>query len=326
MDNLKPKRTLFDWILLVIAGGIIALAISLMAYDIGGGDEVITSTNTAIPTGMAISQTGAKPIFIDILKEEQTMNPELIEEKINKRTKAIIPVHLYGLPSKLDEINNIAGKYNIKVIEDAAQAHGSFYKNKKIGDSENLCCFSFYPSKNLGSLGDGGMITTNNKDLYEKIRKIRNYGQTTRYKSDLIGINSRLDEINSAVLRVKLKHLDQFNLRRDQISNIYDSCLTDRLKKPIRKTQDSKSSNHLYVIKTDNRNRLQIYLDDQGIQTLIHYPLPLHLQPCFIKNNNSRLPIAEENSKKILSLPLYPELNDTEVAYISERINSFFKE
>ena len=179
-----------------------ALAISLMAYDIGGGDEVITSTNTAIPTGMAISQTGAKPIFIDILKEEQTMNPELIEEKINKRTKAIIPVHLYGLPSKLDEINNIAGKYNIKVIEDAAQAHGSFYKNKKIGDSENLCCFSFYPSKNLGSLGDGGMITTNNKDLYEKIRKIRNYGQTTRYKSDLIGINSRLDEINSAVLRV----------------------------------------------------------------------------------------------------------------------------
>ena len=170
------------------------------------------------------------------------------------------------------------------------------------------------------------MITTNNKDLYEKIRKIRNYGQTTRYKSDLIGINSRLDEINSAVLRVKLKHLDQFNLRRDQISNIYDSCLTDRLKKPIRKTQDSKSSNHLYVIKTDNRNRLQIYLDDQGIQTLIHYPLPLHLQPCFIKNNNSRLPIAEENSKKILSLPLYPELNDTEVAYISERINSFFKE
>ena len=302
-----------------------ALAITLLSLDIGKDDEIITTTHTAIPTGMAIMQVGAKPVFVDIIKDEQNLDPAKLEERINKRTKAIIPVHLYGLPARLNEINEIASRYKISVIEDAAQAHGAVYNKILIGGSGNLTCFSFYPSKNLGAIGDGGIITTNDEYLYKKIKKLRNYGQSTRYISDLIGMNSRLDEINAAVLRVKLKYLDEFNIRREEISNIYDESLSDKLEKPIRKTQNSKSSNHLYVIRTNKRDELQEYLGKKGIQTIIHYPLPLHQQPCF-SNYNNKLPIAEENANRILSLPLYPELRDEEVYSVCDNINGFFGE
>lgn len=302
-----------------------ALAISLLAIGVSYKDEVVTTTHTAIPTGIAITQVSAKPVFVDILKDEQTIDPNKLENKITKRTKAIIPVHLYGLPAKLDIINETAKKYNISVIEDAAQAHGAIFNGCKIGASGNLTCFSFYPTKNLGTYGDGGIITLNDYGMNERLKKIRNYGQSTRYISEELGMNSRLDEVNAAVLRVKLKYLDRWNQRRAEIADIYDGYITDEIDKPIRRTENYKSCDHLYVIRSEKRTDLQAYLEKNGIQTLVHYPTPLHLQPSLSRYSKSKLPIAERNAEKLLSLPLYPELTNEEVYFISESVNSFFK-
>ena len=307
-----------------VGNGTAALYLSLLAIDIKPGDEVITVPNTAVPTVSAISSTHAVPVFVDIDPETYTIDPNKIEEKITQKTKAIIPVHLYGHPADMDPILEVAKKYNIEVIEDCAQAHGTLYKGKKVGSFGDLGCFSFYPSKNLGAFGDAGMITTNNPGLAEKVRLLRNYGcnDQEKYMHEIKGFNSRLDEIQAAILRVKLKHLDTWNEKRRKLAKFYNENLKNVIT-PIEKSY-AKHVYHLYVIRTKKRDELQKYLKENGIGTLIHYPIPIHKQKAYseIKDN---FPISEKYANEILSLPMYPELKEEQVLEVSKKINSFVK-
>jgi len=284
---------------------------------------VITVSNTAFPTVVGIKMSGATPVFVDINEDSYLMNVKNIEKAITKRTKAIIPVHLYGQVCDMDELETISKEYNIPIIEDCAQAHGAEYKGKKSGSFGIMSAFSFYPSKNLGAYGDAGMVLTNDESLYNKLRMLRNYGQKERYYHSMFGINSRLDEIQAGILRVKLKHLEEWNERRRKIAEKYNENLKDLVKTPL-EIIGCKHIYHLYVIRTKERERLKKYLEENGIQTLIHYPIPVHLQPVF-KSNSIQLPITEKVSKEILSLPIYPQLTDEEVEYIISKIKKFFE-
>jgi dTDP-4-amino-4,6-dideoxygalactose transaminase len=311
-----------------VASGTEALYIALSACGIGHNDEVITVSTTAFPTAAAVSMTGATPVFIDIDSETYLMNPHLVEQAITPRTKAIIPVHLYGQTADMDGILSIAKMHNLIVIEDACQAHGALYKGKKAGAMGITGCFSFYPSKNLGAFGDGGLVTTNNTDLYEKMKLLRNYGQKDRYNSVLVGINSRLDEIQAAVLRVKLPKLDQWNIRRNEIAELYKNLIiSNEVKHPTVKDSNYHIF-HLYVIRVDKevRDKLREHLQTKGIGTQIHYPIPIHLQEAysFLSYKEGDLPVTEQAAKEIISLPMFPELTDEEIRKISEAINSFF--
>lgn len=298
------------------ASGTEAIALSLMALNIKQGDEVITVPNTAVPTISAISMTGAKPVLVDIDKYF-LIDTSKIEKAITKKTKAILPVHLYGQAADMDKINKIAAKFNLKVIEDAAQAHGAQYKNKKTGSLADLGCFSFYPTKNLGCFGDGGAVTTNDKALYERLQMLRNYGQKERYYHAIEGINSRLDEIQAAVLRIKLKYLDEWNNKRKKIAGFYNGLLKNVCAIPLER-KESNHIFHLYVIKTKNRQKLQAYLKEKGIDTLIHYPIPVHLQKAYVqlKYANGDFPVTEQCAQEILSLPMHPHLNEKNIKYI----------
>lgn len=310
-----------------VASGTEAIALALMACGIGDGDEVITVPNTAVPTVSAISMANARPIFIDIDKKTYLIDPEKIQKSITKRTKAVIPVHLYGQTAKMDIINEIAKANNLWVIEDACQAHGSEYKNKKAGAWGDLGCFSFYPTKNLSCYGDGGLVTTNNKILYKKLLMLRNYGQQDRYRHIIIGINSRLDEMQAAVLRIKLKYLDKWNAKRRIVAKRYYQFINSKF--VITPFEDSNGRHiyHLFVIRAKKRNLLQKALHEKGIETLIHYPIPVHLQRAYqwIGYKKDDFPYAENCAKEILSLPIYPGLSESEINYISETINDFYK-
>jgi len=306
-----------------VANGTEAIALSLLSLDIKADDEVITVSNTAFPTVVGIKMSGATPVFVDINEDSYLMNVKNIEKAITKRTKAIIPVHLYGQVCDMDELETISKEYNIPIIEDCAQAHGAEYKGKKSGSFGIMSAFSFYPSKNLGAYGDAGMVLTNDESLYNKLRMLRNYGQKERYYHSMFGINSRLDEIQAGILRVKLKHLEEWNERRRKIAEKYNENLKDLVKTPL-EIIGCKHIYHLYVIRTKERERLKKYLEENGIQTLIHYPIPVHLQPVF-KSNSIQLPITEKVSKEILSLPIYPQLTDEEVEYIISKIKKFFE-
>lgn len=307
-----------------VANGMEALQIALLALNIGPGDEVITTSHTAAATALAIVAVGAKPVFVDI-DEYFHIDANQIEEKINGKTKAIIPVHLYGQSVDLDKIMAICQKHHIHLIEDCAQAHGALYKNKKVGSFGVVNCFSFYPTKNLGAFGDGGAITTNDQALYEKILQLRNYGQKNRYEHESYGLNSRLDEIQAAILLVQLEYLDKNNKIRQKLADIYAKHLrhVKQVKLPqLRK--NCQSVFHLFVIEAENRDGLAEYLKSKGIATLIHYPVPVHRQPCF-KEHNSYLPVLEEKIKVILSLPIHPFLSVKEIKYICNSINIFYK-
>lgn len=305
-----------------VNSGTDALHLSLRALNVKQGDEVITVPNTAIPTISAISLTGAKPVFVDIHKESYNLNPNKLERAITKRTKAIIPVHLYGQSADMDPILKIAKKHNIPIIEDCAQSHGAIYKGKKTGNFGIAGCFSFYPSKNLGAYGDAGLITTNNRGMYEKLVLLRNYGQKDRYFHTEKGTNSRLDEMQAAVLRVKLKHLNKWNEKRRKIAKIYTEGLKNIL--TPKEMNYSKHVYHLYVIRTKHRERLIDHLKKNKVGTQIHYPIPAHLQKAYYGLNIKRgaFPVAEKCAKEILSLPLYPELKETEVRSIIKLINN----
>lgn len=301
-----------------------ALYLALRALNIGKEDEVITTSHTFISTIDAISRNGAKPVLIDIDPQTYCIDTKLIEKKITKKTKAIIPVHLYGNPADIDEITKVAKKHNLFIVEDCAQAIGAEYKGRKIGTYGSFGCFSFYPTKNLGAYGDGGMIVTNNKKLAKNLKKLRNYGSYKKNVHDFVGINSRLDEIQAAILRVKLKHLDKWNKKRRALALNYSKTLQKSCIVTSEKAY-TKHVYHLYVIRNKNRDKLQKYLFKNGIETKIHYPLPVHLQKAyqFLGYPRGSLPVTEQISKEILSLPIYPHLEKKQLNFICNKILDF---
>jgi len=291
-----------------------------MCLNIGKGDEVITTSLTAYPTITGILNSGAKPVLVDVYKSNALMDVEKIEAKINKKTKAIMPVHLYGQSCDMNRIKKIAKKHNLTVVEDCAQATGALYKGKKVGTIGDCGAFSFYPTKNLGSYGDGGAIITNSEEIYLKAKLYRNYGQEDKYNHTLNGLNSRLDEVQAAVLATKLKFLDSWNQKRRKIAKKYSTELetVDFLKND----PDSLHVHHLYVVKSNNRDKLMNHLTKNGVETLIHYPLPINKQKAFLKMGNGTYKNADKITKQILSLPINPWLKDDEINSIIEIINS----
>jgi len=305
-----------------VGSGTEALHLSLKVLGIKQGDEVITVSNTTVPTISAISLSGAEPVFVDIDEDSFNIDINKIEKAITKKTKVIMPVHLYGQSADMDAIKKIARKHKLRIIEDCAQSHGTLYKGKKTGSLGDLGAFSFYPSKNLGAYGDAGLITTNSKELAEKLVKLRNYGKKTRYENDIVGFNSRLDEIQAAILNTKLNYLDKWNNVRRSIANYYNKNLKNLI---VPKERDYGQHNyHLYVVRTKKRNKLKSYLDKNGIKTEIHYPIPVHLQPAYkyLKIKRGSLPITEKICNEILSLPMFPELTKQEVEKIVKVINN----
>ena len=309
-----------------VASGLDALILILKAMNIGKGDEVIVPSNTYIATALAVSYNGAKPVFVEPEIETFNINPSKIEEKITFNTKAIIAVHLYGRTADMDAINSIAKKYNLKVIEDAAQAHGAKYKGRKAGSLGDAAGFSFYPGKNLGALGDGGCVTTNDKALAEKIRALGNYGSDYKYHNIYKGVNSRLDEIQAAFLRVKLPNLDRWNEdRRATAKKYFEGIKNPLIKLPLKSTDEFEHIYHVFVIRCDRRDELEKYLNENGIGTLKHYPIPMHEQECYkdLGIKHGELPIAEEISRTVLSIPMYYGMTDEEVNYVIDKINEY---
>lgn len=309
-----------------VANGLETLQISLMALNIGPGDEVITTPHSAVATTLAIKAVGAKPVFVDT-DSFYHIDVKKIEKVITKKTKAIIPVHLYGQSADIKKIIAIARKHKLEVVEDCAQAHGAECSGKKVGTFGKLGCFSFYPTKNLGGYGDGGMIVTNNKKIAEKCKMIRNYGQKNRYEHVIYGLNSRLDELQASVLNILLPYLDKENAKRIEIAKTYKKELSDlkEIKLPEERV-DCKHVYHLFVIETEQRDKLQKYLKENGVDTLIHYPIPIHKQKCFPEFNKIKLGVTENKAKKILSIPCHPFLEKREVIYTANLIKSFFKD
>lgn len=312
-----------------VGSGTDAIYLSLLALGVGGGDEIITVPNTAVPTVSAISITGATPVFVDINPYTFTMDVNCLEAIITSKTKAIIPVHLYGNVVDMEPLMKVADKYNLAVIEDACQAHGSEYQGKKAGSIGTLGAFSFYPTKNLGCYGDGGMVVTDDRRLADKIRLLRFYGMENRerYLHTIKGFNSRLDELQAAVLRVKLRHLDSWNNLRREKASLYNQLLPKDFVSVLYEPEYARHVYHLYVIQTEHRNDLRSYLRANNIYTLIHYPLPVHLQPAYsdLCSLDGSFPVAEKCAGKILSLPMFPEIMEEEINYISNLIRSFFE-
>jgi dTDP-4-amino-4,6-dideoxygalactose transaminase len=305
-----------------VGNGLDALHLILRAYGIGPGDEVIVPAHTFIATWLAVTYAGAKPVPVETGDDTAyTISPEWIEAAITPRTRAIIPVHLYGRPADMAPIKHIAGKHGLKVIEDAAQAHGARYHGRRAGSLGDAAAFSFYPAKNLGAFGDGGAITTADGDLAAKLRALRNYGSSVKYVHDMIGLNSRLDPLQAAVLRVKLRHLDEWNSRRMAIAECYrrDLAGTDMLLPAV--SSGCESVFHLFVIRTAKRDTLQAGLKESGIETLIHYPLPPHKQGAYPSMRRLHLPIAESLANEVLSLPMGPHLSCVEAHEVAQHVS-----
>lgn len=308
------------------ATGLDALYLILKAMGIGEGDEVIVPSNTFIATALAVSAVGAKPVLVEPDIETYNIDVEHIEENITLNTKAVIAVHLQGRPADMDGIRAIAKKYGLKIIEDAAQAHGARYKGKRVGSLSDAAAFSFYPGKNLGALGDGGCVTTDDKELAEKIRVIGNYGSDYKYNYIIKGINSRLDEIQAAFLRVKLKYLDKWNEERRKIADLYFYNITNKnIILPLPSSENYEHIYHVFVLRCQKRNELEKYLNENGIGTVKHYPVPIHLQKAYRDLNliPGKLPVAEEISNTVLSIPMFYGMNQHDTEYICELINEF---
>jgi len=310
-----------------VADGTDALLLALLACGIGKGDEVITVPNTFIATTEAISQTGAKIVFVDIDPQSYNIDVSQIEERITERTRAILPVHLFGQPADMEPMVKIAKKYDLKVIEDSCQAHGAEYKGKKAGSIGDAGCFSFYPSKNLGAFGDGGMVVTSDEGIAQRIGMLRDHGQAKKYEHLVEGTNSRLDEIQAAILGVRLKGLEEWNGLRRRNAAIYDDLLqdVDEVVRPL-EAEWAKHVYYLYVIRTPRRDALQEWLTSEGIGTGLHYPVPLHLQEAYqyLGYREGDFPVAEEYAKQILSLPMFPELTREEIAKVVLEVKTFF--
>lgn len=313
-----------------VSSGSDALIVALMALEIGYGDEVITTPFSFFATAGSISRVGAKPVFCDINPNTFNIDPTLIESKITSKTKAIMPVHLFGQCAEMDKIIAIAKKHNLYVIEDAAQAIGASYSingtTTKAGVFGDIGCFSFFPSKNLGACGDGGVVTTNNEDLYKKIKSLRNHGEVTRYHHQYVGGNFRLDAIQAAILNIKLNYLDSQHQGRIQNAQYYNQHLSEKTNKPIIHESANTIYNQ-YTLKVENRNDFQTYLNDHTIGNNIYYPIPLHLQKCFKDLNYQKgdFPQAEKAAVEVISLPIYSELTTDQLDYVITIVNNFFE-
>ena len=309
-----------------VANGLDALTLSLRAGGIGNGDEVIVPSNTYIATWLAVSALGALPVPVEPDEETYNISIEGIAKNITSKTKAIIPVHLYGHPVDMDPIENFIRDKDIFLLFDGAQAHGSKYRGRSIGGIGDATAWSFYPGKNLGAMGDGGAITTNCAQLATDLRSLRNYGSTKKYVNEKIGVNSRLDPIQAAILDVKLKYLDEWNGRRNDIARIYSDAFNDLdMVTPIT-AEWAEHARHLYVIRVSHRDKLISYLDKRGIQTLIHYPIPSHKQSAYVGRYKEvgPLPVAEKMASEVMSLPIGPHLSALDVAEITSCIRSFY--
>jgi dTDP-4-amino-4,6-dideoxygalactose transaminase len=311
-----------------VASGSDALLLSLKALGIKQGDEVIIPAMTFFATASSIIHAGAKPIFVDIMPSLPLIDPQKIETKITKRTKAIIPVHLYGYPCDMKTINKIAKKHHLSLIEDACQSHGSIYYKKRTGSLSDIGVFSFYPSKNLGAFGDGGAITTSNKNVFEKITALRNHGQKRKNIHQTIGYNSRLDTIQAAILNHKLKSFDKQNLKRRKRAELYTKLLQNLPITLLQEEINTQTNYHIYGIQLTKRDTLFTYLKKKQINCGIHYPIPLHLQPAFayLGYKKGDFPNAETFAKQILSLPMYPTLTNKQIHDICKQITIFFYE
>lgn len=306
-----------------VASGTDAIYLALKCLDLPRGSEVITQSFTFISVADAIVRNDLKPVFCDINPNTFNAEPSQIKKLIKDKTKAIIVQNMYGLPSKIEEIVEIAKQNNIWVIEDASHAHGAMYNNKKIGSFGDISCFSFYPAKILGAYGDAGIILTNNDEIADKLRLLRNYGQKTKYYHEIIGLNSRLDEIQAAILRVKLKHLEEFISRRRKLAKLYKEMLGN----VVEFQEEYEKAFHVYgyfVIKCKRRNELTEYLKERGIEVIIHYPLPIHKQRSYKEYNNLILPNTEKASNEVVSLPMHPFLDEREIEYVSKSIKLFY--
>lgn len=305
--------------------GLDAIYLILRACNIGPGDEVIVPSNTFIATALAVTFTGAVPVFAEPDIETYTLDYTRIEEKINEKTKAVIAVHLYGQPADMEEINAVAKAHGLIVVEDAAQAHGAVYKGIKVGNLGNAAAFSFYPGKNLGAAGDAGAVVTDDAELAAKVRALRNYGMDRKYHHIYPGKNSRLDEMQAAILSEKLIHIDRWNKDRDQIAGRYlEQINNPKIVKPVLKAE-RKHVWHIFAVRTKKRDDLEKYLGMNGIGTTIHYPVPIHLQKAYadLGMKKGSLPIAEEISKTEISLPMYYGMKEEEIDYVIETINKY---
>lgn len=309
-----------------VATGLDAIYLILRALGIGEGDEVIVPSNTFIATALAVSYCGACPVFVEPILETYNIDPARIEEKITERTKAIIAVHLQGRPADMDPIVEIAKRNHLKLVEDAAQAHGTCYKGRRIGTFGDAAAFSFYPGKNLGALGDGGCVVTNNKKIADTVRAMGNYGSDRKYHHVYQGSNSRLDELQAAFLRVKLPHLEKWNADRQKTAARYLSEIRNPLIQLPLPTDDTfMHIYHVFAVRCEKRDELAAYLKEKGILTVIHYPVPMHLQPCYqcLNISEGSLPIAEQISRTVLSLPMFYGMTDEQIDYVIDAINNF---
>src|SRR5881296_204689 len=311
-----------------VGTGTDALVLALRALGVGPGDEVITASNSFVATAEAIVHAGATPVFVDIDPETYTIDVERIEDRITARTKAIIPVHLYGQPADMHKVLEIARRYELRVIEDAAQAHGARYHGRRVGSIGDAACFSFYPAKNLGACGDAGAVVTSDPGTAEAVRKLRDHGGLRKYEHDVVGYNSRLDALQAAVLQLKLKHLEERNERRRRHAQTYTELLSEipGIVTPFEPDGIS-SVYHLYVVRIEkgNRDDLQRHLRECGVQTGIHYPTPIHCTRAFAGFRSGSCPVAERYAERILSLPMYPEIETHQLQYVAESISEYMQ-
>ncbi len=311
-----------------VGNGLDAIILSLLALGIGAGDEVIVPSNTYIATLVAVSRVGATPILVEPKIDTYNIDPKNIVPAITKKTKAIIPVHLFGQACQMDKIMTIARKHHLFVIEDNAQSHGATFDTKKTGSFGHINATSFYPGKNLGAIGDAGAVTTNSYVHAKKIQSLRNYGESKRYVNECIGFNSRLDELQAAFLRVRLAHLKTYTKQKQHIAHLYDAQLKG-VGDIILLTTENEATNvyHVYPIRTKKRNALQKYLESKSIKTLIHYPIPPHVQTAYkhLTYKKGAFPIAESLAETSLSLPIYPEMTEGQIQYVIDMIKQFFK-
>ena len=309
---------------IAVNSGTAALQLALMALGIGAGDEVIVPSFTFFATAEAVSVLGATPVFVDVDPVSYTVTAATIERAITSRTRAIIPVHLYGQAADLDPIFEVARKHNLRVIEDAAQAHGAEYKGKRVGGLGSAGCFSFYPSKNLGAYGEAGAVVTNDEELATRLRLLRDHGSTSKYAHAIVGYNFRMEEIQAAVLNVKLTHLNDWNDARRARATQYDAALSNATIVLPRELDYARHVYHVYAVQSDNRDELQKRLTAAGVQTGVHYPIPIHLQPAYksLGYNPGDLPVTESLAERVLSLPMFPELNNAQIERVTETITA----
>lgn len=311
-----------------VSSGTEALRLALIACGVGEGDEVITAPSTFIATVEAIAGVGAKTVFVDVDETTNNINPSLIADAITDKTRAIIPVHLYGYPVDMDPILEIAKKHNLKVIEDAAQAHGAEYKGQRIGGFGDVACFSFYPGKNLGAYGDAGGIVTNDDEMADEIRLLRDHGRSDKYEHKVLGFNSRLDSLQAAILRVKLAHMEDWTDQRRAAAAIYGELLQDSNVELPAEQPGFKPVYHLYVVRSEQRDALQAAMKEAGVATGVHYPIPLHLQPALknLGHEKGDFPVSEKISETCLSLPMFPELTKEQAQKVATELKRAAKE